>query len=110
MLPAQMGMCFASHVTLSGLFSPNIIGQPSCKILTTHAKTWPILHDDWSIRLGENRPNRALMHLAAMLVGYTVNPRLSGQLGMKFCNNCLDKICFRIIEDSNVSRKIKNKG
>ena len=26
-----------------------------------------ILHDYWSIRLGENRPYRALKHLAAML-------------------------------------------
>ena len=28
-----------------------------------------ILHDDWSIRLGENRPDRVLKHLAAMLSG-----------------------------------------
>ena len=41
---------------LLGLFSPNLIDQSSCRILTTHAKTRPILHDDWSIRLGENRP------------------------------------------------------
>ena len=26
-----------------------------------------IMHDNWSIRLGENRPDRALKHLAAML-------------------------------------------
>ena len=42
--------------TLAGLFSPNLIDQSSCRILTTHANTRPILHDDWSIRLGENRP------------------------------------------------------
>ena len=34
--------------------------------------TRPILHDDWLIRLGENRPDKALKHLAAML-WYTVN-------------------------------------
>ena len=53
---------------LPGLFSPNVIDQLSCRILTTHAKTRLILHDDWSIRLGENRPDRALTHLIAMLV------------------------------------------
>ena len=26
-----------------------------------------MLHDDWSISLGENRPDRALKHLVAML-------------------------------------------
>ena len=54
--------------TLSGLFSPNLIDQSSCKILTTHAKTRPILHDDWSIRLGENRFPRALKHFVGMLL------------------------------------------
>ena len=53
--------------TLSGLFSPNLVDQSSRRILTTHAKTRPILHDDWSIKLGENRPDKALKHLAAML-------------------------------------------
>ena len=63
--------------TLSGLFSPNLIYQSSCRVLTTNAKnpfcakTRPIMHDDWSIRLGENRPDRALKHLTAMLVGYS---------------------------------------
>ena len=37
------------------------------RILTTHDKTRPILHDDWSIRLGENRPDWTLKHLVAML-------------------------------------------
>ena len=37
------------------LFSPNLIEQSSYRILTTHTKTRPILHDDRSIRLGENR-------------------------------------------------------
>ena len=40
---------------LSVLFSPDPIDQSSCRILTTHAKTRPILRDDWSIRLGEDR-------------------------------------------------------
>ena len=43
--------------TLSNLFSPKLVNQASCRILTTAAKTRPILHDDWSIRLGENRPD-----------------------------------------------------
>ena len=64
--------CLGSIVTIclrsiSSLFSPNLIDQSSCRILTTHAKAWLILHDDWSIRLGENRPDMALKHLAAML-------------------------------------------
>ena len=54
--------------TVSSLFSISLIDQSSCRILTTHTKARPILHDDWSIRLGENRPDRALKHLAAMLV------------------------------------------
>ena len=54
--------------TMASLFSPNLIDQSSCRILSTHAKARPILRDDWSIRLGENRPDRALKHLAAMLV------------------------------------------
>ena len=53
--------------TMSSLFSPNLIDQSSCRILTIHAKVRPILHDDWSIRLGENRPDRTLKYLAAML-------------------------------------------
>ena len=46
-------------IALSGLFPPNLIDQSSCMILTTHAKTRPILHDDWSVRLGENRLYRS---------------------------------------------------
>ena len=46
--------------TLSGLFSPNLIDQSSYRILTTHAKTRPIMHDEYSIRMGENRLNGAL--------------------------------------------------
>ena len=40
---------------LSGLFSPNLIDQSLCRILTTHVTTRPNLHDDWSVRLGEHR-------------------------------------------------------
>ena len=53
--------------TLSGLIPPNLIDESSCGILTTRAKTWPILHDDWSITLGENRPDGAFKHLKDML-------------------------------------------
>ena len=53
--------------TLSSLFSPDLTDQSSRRIKTTHAKARPIFHADWSIRLGENRPDRALKHLAAML-------------------------------------------
>ena len=31
---------------MSVLFSPNLIDQSPCRILTTHAKTRPVLHDD----------------------------------------------------------------
>ena len=59
--------------TLSGLFSPYIIDKSSCRILITHAKTTPILHDDWSPGLGENRPERALKHFPAMLLSSLTN-------------------------------------
>ena len=52
---------------LSGLFSPNLIHQSSCKMGLVLACVVRTLHDDWSIRLGENRPDRVLEHLAAML-------------------------------------------
>ena len=41
---------------LSGIFSPYLIDQSSCRILITHAKTRPSLHRNCSFRLGENRP------------------------------------------------------
>ena len=41
--------------TLSGLFSPNLIDQSSCKMSLVLACVVRILHDDWSIRLGEYR-------------------------------------------------------
>ena len=40
----------------------------------------------------------------------TVHPRLSEQLGMKFRSSCSDMLKIRVIEDVNVSRKIKTKG
>ena len=59
------------------LFSPNIIGQSSCRILTTHTKTRPILHDDCSIRLGENRLDQTLS------IGILELYELSTFLGLK---------------------------
>ena len=47
-------------VIVPALGSIAAIDQSSCRILTTHAMIRSILHDDWSIRLGENRPDRAL--------------------------------------------------
>ena len=49
------------------VFSPNLIDQSSCKMGLVLVCVVRILHDDWSIRLGENRPARALKHLAAIL-------------------------------------------
>ena len=51
----------------SGLFSPNLISQSACKMSLALACVVIILHDDWSISLGENRLNRGLKHLAAKL-------------------------------------------
>ena len=53
---------------LSGLFSPNLIDQSSCKMDLVLACVVRMLHDDWSIRLGENIPYRVLKRLVAMLV------------------------------------------
>ena len=53
---------------LSDLFSPNLIDQSSCRMGLALACVMRILHEDWSIRLGENRFNMALKHLAAMMV------------------------------------------
>ena len=61
-------------IALSGLFSPNLIDQSSRMILTTHAKARPILHDDWSIRLGENILYRSLQTFG----GYAVQMKLGG--------------------------------
>ena len=38
------------------------------RALTTHARNRPILYDEWSSRLGENRPDRAHKCLATMLL------------------------------------------
>ena len=53
--------------TLSGLSAPKLVNQSSCRILTTHAKTRPVLHDGWSIRSGENRPDSVRKHMVAKL-------------------------------------------
>ena len=65
---AAIGIAVKCLRTLSSLLSPNLADQSSCRIVITHAKARPILHADWSIRLGDNRPDRALKHLAAMLL------------------------------------------
>ena len=52
--------------TLSGLFSPNLIDQSSRRTGLVLASVVRIQHDDWPIRLGENRPDRVLKHLADM--------------------------------------------
>ena len=52
---------------LSDLFSPNLIDQSSCKTGLVSTFVVRIWHDDWSIRLGDNRPDKVLKHLAAML-------------------------------------------
>ena len=80
---------------MSSLFPSNLIDQSSCRILTTHAKARPILHDDWSFRLGENGPDRALKHLPAMLIKATAN---SGPL--KGANLKLDYFNVYIIAQS----------
>ena len=49
-------------------FLPNLIDQSSSRILTTHARTRPILHDDWLIKLGENGLDKALIHMVDMLM------------------------------------------
>ena len=54
-------------IALLGLFSPNLTDQSACKMGLALACVVVILHDDWSIRSGENRLDRVLKHLAAML-------------------------------------------
>ena len=58
-------------INLSGLFSPDLIDQ-SCKIgLTFPTCVVRMLHDDWSIRLGEKRPDQnyqPIKHLTAVPV------------------------------------------
>ena len=51
---------------LSGIFSPNLIDQSTCKMGLALACVITILHDDWSARLGDNRLYRVLKHLTAM--------------------------------------------
>ena len=90
-------LCFVSIAakclgTLSGLFPPNLINQSSCRILTTHAKTRPILHDDWRIRLGENRLERAMLALSVSLkLVYICFLPLSLIFGIS-CLYCCDRV------------------
>ena len=65
---AEVRMAVKYLRTLSSVFSLKLVSQSSCRVLTTHAKTRPILHDDWSIRLGENRPVSIQKHVVAMLL------------------------------------------
>ena len=60
---------------LSGLFSPNLIDQSSCRILITHATARPIFQDDWPISMGEQRSDRVPKHLAIMLLIKRVDVR-----------------------------------
>ena len=59
--------------TLSALFSPYLIDQSSRRMGLVLACVVRILHDDWLASMGENRPDRVLKHLAAMLTRNTNN-------------------------------------
>ena len=72
MLALIFAVAYKCLRSMSSLFSPNLIDQSSGRILTTRAKARPILHDDWSIRLGEKRTDRDLTHMASMLFGVKV--------------------------------------
>ena len=63
-LASIVARCFRAQL---GLFSPNLIDQSSCRMGLVLACVVRILHDDWSIRLGENRPDEARKYLVAML-------------------------------------------
>ena len=90
--------------TLSSLFSPNLIDQSSSRILTRHAKTRPVLHDDWLIKLGENRPDRALKHLAAVPLYANSNEPFAILLKRKHLKNLISSmdplhLLFHLIPD-----------
>ena len=51
----------------SGLFSPNLTDQSSCRMGLVLGCVVRILHDDWLIRSGENWPDEARKHLVAKL-------------------------------------------
>ena len=78
--------CFRAPL---GLFSPNLIDQSACRILTTHTKARPILHDDWSNRLGENSPNWARKHLEAMLLPNNFSIRSNSLVDRNKVSPCL---------------------
>ena len=68
-ISVQMNIAAKCLKALSGLFSPNLTDQLPRRSLTTQAKTRSILHNDWSSRLGENRPDQILLTFG----GYAVN-------------------------------------
>ena len=57
--------------TLSGLFSPNLIDQSSCKMGLVLACVVRTLQDDWPIRLGENRPGQSSQTFGGYAVLHT---------------------------------------
>ena len=76
---------------LPDLFSPNLIDQSSCKLNLVSACVGRILHDDWSIRLGENRRGRVLKHLTAMLFLESIN-----QLGGLNAHNPYTRVQYKL--------------
>ena len=42
----EVGISAKCSIDMSSLFSPILIDQSSCRILSTHARTRPILHTD----------------------------------------------------------------
>ena len=52
------------------MFQTPVRSISSCEMGLVLARVVRILHDDWSIRLGENRLDRALKNFAAMLLAF----------------------------------------
>ena len=59
--PDQSSQTFSSYANYHWFeqYSPNLIDQSSFKMGLVLACVVRILHDDWSIRLGENRPDQS---------------------------------------------------
>ena len=87
---------------LSGVFSPNLIDQSSCKMGLVLACMVRILHDDWSNRSGENRSNRALKY--ASYVGYAANHISSSVF------DYIPRFTFRSLSDTKYSGECQTKG
>ena len=79
---------------LSGLFSPNLTNQSSCKMGLVLECVVRILYDDWSIKLQENRPDMGLKHLAVMHISYEIIHSSPGFLRIEE-NRDQHKICAR---------------